>query len=89
MPIYTIEKTYRLPVYKHERIEADSPEEAMQKALESDDWEGQREDYESSGPTYITGAWEGEEAYGPGSNDLGLPIPDEFSRTAKEDEHDA
>jgi hypothetical protein len=81
--IYTIEKTYLVPVFMHERIEADTPEEAMQKAIDSDDWEGSKVDYDSSRATWISAAWEGEEAY-PGGDISGLPIPDEFSDAREE-----
>jgi len=63
MPKFTIEATYDLPVYRHRTYEAATAEEALKLALEDDDWEGQKSDIESSGPTRLTGAWEGDAAY--------------------------
>lgn len=62
MPKFTIESTYRLPVYRHRTYEAATIEEACRMAMEDDDWEGQKEDPETAGPTYLTGAWEGEDS---------------------------
>lgn len=64
MPTFTIERRYLVPVYQHVTIEADTPEEAMAKALELDDWSNSRTDDENAGPTFITEAWEGETPYG-------------------------
>lgn len=63
MPTFTIEATYRVPVYKHVTIEAETLAKAAKVALETDDWDGSQEDTESSGPTYLTGAWEGDKPY--------------------------
>ncbi|RUV27847.1 hypothetical protein EOA86_22215, partial [Mesorhizobium sp. M5C.F.Ca.IN.020.32.2.1] len=62
MPEFTIETTYRLPVFRHATYSADTPEAACRLAVEDKDWSGQREDYESSGETYVTGIWEGADA---------------------------
>ena len=62
MPEFTIETTYRLPVFRHVTYSADTPEAACRLAIEDKDWSGQREDYESSGETYVTGIWEGGDA---------------------------
>jgi hypothetical protein len=63
MPKYAVEVTYRLPRYKHVIVEADNPADACQKALDST-WDPDDEavleiedDYETSGPEYITGLW--------------------------------
>ena len=61
MPRFTIEATYRLPVYRQRSYEAETLEEACRLAVEDDDWSEQKEDYESSGETYVTGAWPGED----------------------------
>lgn len=71
MPIFTIETTYRLPIYRHRTYEAPTFEDACRLAIEDDDWEGSNEDHDSAGATYITGAWSGEEAY---CGDV-LPVP--------------
>lgn len=73
MPKFTIESTYRLPVYRHRTYEAATLDEACRMAIEDDEWEGAKEDYETSGPTYITGAWIGEDTAYEGDS---LPIPD-------------
>ena len=56
MPRFTIETTYRLPVYRQRTYEAETLEEACRLAIDDDDWSEQKEDYESSGETYVTGA---------------------------------
>ncbi len=60
MPIFTIEATYRIPIYRQRSYEADTLAEACRLAIEDDDWEGQKEDYESAGETYVTGVWAGD-----------------------------
>jgi hypothetical protein len=56
MPFFTIEATYRIPVYRQRTYEAETVEQACRLAVEDDDWSDQKEDFESSGETYITGA---------------------------------
>lgn len=46
-------------------------------AIDDDDWDHQMEDYDSAGPSHITGAWAGTEAYPLGN--AGLPIPVELA----------
>ena len=60
MPIFTIEATYRIPIYRQRGYEADTLAEACRLAIEDDDWEGQKEDYETAGETYVTGIWPGD-----------------------------
>lgn len=62
MPKFTIECTYDLPVYRHRTYEADTPEAAAALALEDDEWDGAKKNYEASGDTRVTGIWEGEDA---------------------------
>jgi len=38
MPLYTIETTYHLPVYRHCTYEAASADEACELAIDDDDW---------------------------------------------------
>ncbi|EQB16818.1 MULTISPECIES: hypothetical protein [Sphingobium] len=59
MPSFTIESTYRLPVFRHRTYEAATIDDACRLAINDGDWTGQKEDYESSGPTYLTGIWPG------------------------------
>jgi hypothetical protein len=61
MPRFTIETTYRLPVYRQHTYEAETIEQACRLAIENDDWLEQKEDYDCSGDTYVTGAWPGED----------------------------
>jgi hypothetical protein len=75
MPRFTIETTYRLPVYRQRAYDAETLEETCRLAVEDDDWSEQKEDHESSGETYVTGAWPGEDtAY----RVAALPIPSQF-----------
>ena len=75
MPRFTIETTYRLPVYRQRAYDAETLDEACRLAVEDDDWSEQKEDYESSGETYVTGAWPGEDtAY----RIAALPVPSQF-----------
>lgn len=60
MAKFTIETTYRLPVFRHRSYEADTLAAACRLAIEDDDWEGQKEDCESSGETYVTSIWPGD-----------------------------
>ncbi|RUV66330.1 hypothetical protein EOA88_30840 [Mesorhizobium sp. M5C.F.Ca.IN.020.14.1.1] len=62
MPEFTIETAYRLPVFRHSTYSADTSEAACRLAIEDKDWSGQREDYDSSGETYVTGIWKGADA---------------------------
>jgi hypothetical protein len=60
MPTFTIETTYRLPVFRQHSYEAETLEAACRLATEDDDWSNQKEDHETSGETYVTGAWAGD-----------------------------
>jgi hypothetical protein len=80
MPFFTIEATYRIPVYWRRTYEADTVEKACRLAIEDDDWSDQKEDFESSGETYVTGAWPGSDrAY----RVTALPLPSQFGETAQ------
>ena len=63
MPVFTIETTYRLPLFRHRTYEADNVEQACRLAMEDDDWDDQKRDYEAAGEAYVSGAWQGGEAY--------------------------
>ena len=75
MPIFTIEATYRIPIYRQRSYEADTLAGACRLAIEDDDWEGQKEDCETAGETYVTGAWAGDVS--PYSVPA-LPVPSHF-----------
>ena len=80
MPKYTIETTYRLPVFRHKTIEAPSVEEACRLAIEDDDWENVRRDYESAGETFVTGIWQGADAAYRGTAEL---LPSQFTEAVQ------
>ena len=80
MPFFTIEATYRLPVYRQRTYEADTVEQACRLAIEDDDWSDQKEDFDSCGETYVTGAWPGpDSAY----RVTALPVPSQFGETTQ------
>jgi hypothetical protein len=72
MPLFTIETTYRLPVYRQQTYEAATMEEACRLAVDGDDWSDEKRDYESAGEIYVTGIWSGENAAYSGA---AQPIP--------------
>jgi hypothetical protein len=78
MPMFTIESTYRIPIYRQRSYEAETLAQACRLAIEDDDWEGQKEDYESAGETYVTGAWQSDV---PPYSVAALPIPSHFGET--------
>ncbi|MBB3357039.1 MULTISPECIES: hypothetical protein [unclassified Novosphingobium] len=79
MPHFTIESSYRLPVFRHRTYEAATVEDACQLAIQDDDWQGQKDDYESAGATYLTGVWPGSDtAY----QVAALPVPAGFAECA-------
>jgi hypothetical protein len=59
MPKFTIETTYRLPIFRQRCYEAETLEAACRLAIEDEDWSDQKEDCETSGETYVTGVWAG------------------------------
>lgn len=78
MTTFTIESTYRIPIYRQRSYQADTLAEACRLAIEDDDWEGQKEDYESAGESYVTGAWLGDV---PPYSVPALPIPSHFGES--------
>jgi hypothetical protein len=80
MAKFTVECTYRIPVYRQRSYEADTVEDACQRAVEDDDWSNQKEDYESAGATYVSGAWPGEDtAY----RVTAIAVPSEFEEALR------
>jgi len=53
MPKYVVERQYLLPVYQHLVIEADTIEEACEKAIDHNDWEDAVDDGNGARPTTI------------------------------------
>lgn len=80
MPTYTIETTYRLPVYRQRTYQAASPAAACRQAIEDDDWSGETFDYETAGETYVTGIWLGADAAYFGDSVL---VPSHFGETVQ------
>lgn len=80
MPQFTIETTYRLPVFRHRTYVADTPEAACRLAVEDDDWSAQKEDPESAGETYVSGVWDGPDAAYRGA---AFPVPAHFEETVQ------
>jgi hypothetical protein len=78
MPTYTIEITYRVPVYRQRTYDAATPAEACRQAIEDDDWSNDKLDYECAGETYVTGIWLGTDAAYSGD---AVPVPSHFDET--------
>jgi len=80
MPAYTIETTYRVPVYRQRTYHAATPAEACRQAIEDDDWSNDKLDYEAAGETYVTGIWLGTDAAYSGE---AVPVPSHFDETVQ------
>jgi hypothetical protein len=80
MPVFTIETTYRLPIYRHRTYEADTLEEACRLAIADEDWWDQKQDYDNSGATYVSGAWPGEDA---AYRAPAIPVPSRFDEAVR------
>ncbi len=78
MPTYTVETTYRVPVYRQRTYHAATPAEACRQAIEDDDWSNDKLDYEAAGETYVTGIWLGADAAYSGDT---VPVPSHFDET--------
>ena len=78
MPIFTIETSYRLPVYRQANYAAATIEDACRLALADDDLSGKRLDYETSGETTISGVWLGADSAYRGAD---LPFPTQSDET--------
>ena len=80
MPKYTVETTYRLPVYRQRTYDAATPTDAWRPAIDDEGWGDAKEDVETSGETYITGIWEGADAAYTGPT---VDVPTEFNEAVK------
>ncbi len=78
MALWTIETTYRLPVFRHKTYEAETLAQAFRLAIEDEDWDREKRDYESAGETYVTGIWSGADAAYSGA---AQPIPSHYTET--------
>lgn len=80
MPVYTVETAYHLPVNRQRSYDAPTPEEACLRAIEDDGWEDAKEDVDTSGETYVSGLWLGDDA---AYSSEDLTIPEEFGETVQ------
>jgi hypothetical protein len=80
MPAYTVETTYRVPVYRQRTYDAAAPAEACRQAIEDDDWSNDKLDYEAAGETYVTGIWLGTDAAYSGET---VSIPSHFDESVQ------
>lgn len=78
MPVFTIETAYHLPVYRHRTYSSRTIAAACRLAIEDDDWEAGKLDYESAHESFVTGIWPGADAaYSAPS----LAVPAQFGET--------
>ncbi len=78
MPIFTIETSYHLPVFRHSDYRARSIAAACRLAIDDGDWDASKPDYESAGESFVTGIWPGANAdYSAPS----LAVPSHFGET--------
>lgn len=81
MPAFTIETTYYLPVYRQRSYQAETLEAACALAVAEEGWDDEKSDVETSGDTYVTGAWEGRDAAYRGR---ALAIPSQFAEQRRD-----
>jgi hypothetical protein len=75
MPTFTIETTYRLPIYRQRSYEVETLAAACTLAIADEGWDDEKSDVETSGDTYVTGSWDGRDAAYRGR---ALSIPSQF-----------
>ncbi len=80
MPVFTIETTYHLPVFRQRTYTAVTLEDACRLAIGDDGWGDAKEDVETSGETYVTGIWSGADAAYRGQAAI---IPSQFRETVQ------
>ncbi|GAA0002254.1 hypothetical protein BRDID11002_22550 [Bradyrhizobium diazoefficiens] len=51
-----------MPIYRQRTYEAETLDQACDLAIADEGWDDNRSDVETSGDTYVTGAWEGRDA---------------------------
>lgn len=75
MPMFTVERSYLVPVYQHVTVEAAGVAAACTAALDeaAHPWDNDKVDYESARETTVTGAWTGTTAYEGPCLLVGLP----------------
>jgi hypothetical protein len=79
MPKFSVETSYKIPVFRLRQFEAASIEEACRLALEDDNWENAARDYDSATPSSVTGVWPAGAEY----VCFSLPIPQAFEDPLK------
>ncbi|MDH6297803.1 hypothetical protein CFBP5507_24475 (plasmid) [Agrobacterium salinitolerans] len=84
MPAYTIETSYTLPIFRHGTYIADTPEAACMAALDDDNCESSKKNYDSSGEIHVTGIWEGENTAYAGSP---ITISSQFDESVQRRAH--
>jgi hypothetical protein len=62
MALWTIETTYRLPVFRRKTYEAETLAQACRLAIEDDNWDDEKRNSESAGEVYVPGIWSGPDA---------------------------
>lgn len=80
MPIFTVEATYHLPLYRQCSYKTATPEQACRLAIDDDRWGDAKEDVDTSGETYVIGIWKGRSAACSGPE---VPVPDAFGETVQ------
>ena len=78
MPVFTIETTYRLPVYRHQTYKAATIDEACRLRYRRRRLVYRKTRLQSAGETYVTGIWSGENAAYSGA---AQPIPSHYVET--------
>ena len=74
MPQFTVETTYRLPVYRRRTYETVTIEEACSLAVAAEGWSDGKEDVDTAGDTFVSAVWSGPTpVYGEE-----LPVPGHF-----------
>jgi len=75
MPMFTVERSYLVPVYQHVTVEAADVGTACTAALDevANPWENDKVEYEIARETSVTGAWTGPTAYEGPCRLAGLP----------------
>nr|WP_210291399.1 hypothetical protein [Bradyrhizobium elkanii] len=75
VPLFTIETTYRLPIYRQRTYDAETLDQACDLAIADKGWDDNKSGVETSGDTYVSAAWEGRDAAYSGPR---LPFPSRF-----------
>ena len=77
---FVVETAYHLPVSRHLQVDVSSLEEACRLAIDDDNWEDERSDYENAGERYVTGIWtDTDRAY----SGRTVPVPERFQETVQ------